>query len=127
MSKNWICIVLLLFVPFSGYCKDGGSFYISKLDKNTSWAGNSTGANRDSVFTIKIKNIGSKLVSKTKDAHFTNIPLGKRYLISISMDGKQMESFWFSFENYSCDRLWLYYTELYGTWSLRTSKYSCKR
>ncbi|MES9972400.1 MAG: hypothetical protein ABW092_20395 [Candidatus Thiodiazotropha sp.] len=120
-------IILLFFFLEPSSAAGLGRVYIDKIDADTSWEGNQTGATPNSQFEISIKGVGSITVSKTTDATFENLPLGRHYLVTIKQDGIPKESFYFKFEDYKCNRLWLYYKELYGTWNLRESSFSCSR
>ena len=92
------------------------SVYVSKFDINTSWEGNQTGK-KESVFEITI-NGETKKVSKDLDARFTGLPLNKKHTVIVRLEGKALESFFFSFEDYGCPSLWLDYYEMYGEWTL---------
>ena len=122
-------IIILSLLLFANTVKanDVGSVYVSKLDTKVRWEGNQTGATRDSIFKIDIDGKYRKSISSTKDAKFEELKLGQKHYIKIILDGKAIESFYFNFEDFECDQLWLYYKEMYGTWTLRTSSWNCKR
>jgi hypothetical protein len=120
-----IIIFLSSIVIVNG--SDTGSLFISKIDAQKSWEGNPTGATAETVFTVTVNGKTKVQISKDKDAKISNLELGKKHSVIIFQDGKRIESFHFKFEDYRCDRLWLYYKNLYGTWILRESNWSCKR
>jgi hypothetical protein len=124
---NSLIFIVVIFLPLEALSNNLGSLYISKIKINVSWEGNDTEATRSSKFTISVRGYGSQVISNSSDAHFQELALGQNHLISISLNGKRLQSFYFKFENYKCDKLWLYYKEMYGTWVLRESSYKCRR
>jgi len=120
-------IVLLSVAVFASEGDQRGSLYISKFDPNVSWEGNPTGATPDSVFAIVLDGKIKVQISKNDDAKIDDLELGKKHSVAIYLEERKVESFYFRFENFACDKLWLYHKEMYGTWVLRESSFSCKR
>ena len=126
-------IVLAIFIVLvsSAVCTSEedqrGSLYISKINPNVSWEGNPTSATPDSVFAIVLDGKIKVQISKNNDAKIENLGLGKKHSVAIYLEKRKVETFYFRFEKFACDKLWLYYKEMYGTWVLRESSFSCKR
>lgn len=123
-----LVIVSILLTAFSAVAgaEEAGSLYISRLSSGFSWEGNKTGATIDSIFTIVIDGKTRVRVSKDRDAKIENLNPDKKHSVAVYLDGKRIESFFFSFKSYRCRRLWLYYKGMYGTWVLREAG-SCSR
>ena len=122
--RKLLIFLSVITISITAYAAETGSLYVSKLSTKYFWEGNRTGAVRDSVFTLVIDGKIKAQISKEKDAKIDNLELGKRHSIAVYLDNKKIESFYFKFENYGCNRLWLYYKTMYGTWILRKSS-SC--
>ena len=130
LNMRIILAIFIVFISAAVLASEGeqkGSLYISKIDPNVSWEGNPTGATPDSVFAIVLDGKIKVQISKNNDAKIENLELGKKHSVAIYLETRKVESFYFRFEKFRCDKLWLYYKEMYGTWVLRESSFSCKR
>jgi hypothetical protein len=131
LRSKWPVILFIMVLwgvltAHAGENVNSGSFYIGKMNAHIKW-GMNTGVTKDSVFSIQIDNLEPDEITTEKDAHIKNLDTGARHLVKISLDGVLRESFWFDFAKFQCDRLWLYFKPMYGTWVLRESSYNCKR
>jgi hypothetical protein len=83
--------------------------------------GNPVGGSRSFNYTIVID--GQKATASTeRSVAIKNLALHKTHLLKILRDGKQVESFRFSFRQEGATRLCLWYKSLYETWSLWPGK-----
>jgi hypothetical protein len=120
--KIFLVLVALATISVMAMGNETGSLYASKIDSRFSWEGNPTGATINSVFTLVIDGETKAQISKDKDATINNLELGKRHSVAIYLDDKKIASFYFKFEDYKGNRLWLYYRTMYGDWILRESR-----
>jgi hypothetical protein len=64
-----------------------------------------------------------------KALRINDLDEGKKHLVRIRLDGKQVESFWFTFEKHGANELCLWFNDFYRTWSvwpLKDAKHLCK-
>jgi hypothetical protein len=83
---------------------------------------NPTGGNRISVYSVQVDNDPAVVVSNEKGILISRLNTGKKHSVKISGDGKQLESFSFTFSDYSSNKLCLWFNPLYETWSLWKTK-----
>lgn len=80
--------------------------------------GNSAGGRRVSDFSVQIDNGEIKNLSHKNSVLYGGLELEKKHWVRIRNQGKQIESFSFSFLEVDSDSLCLWFNALYETWSL---------
>jgi hypothetical protein len=97
--------------PLGLVCVDG-------ISKNERWDANQTGATEKSIFTVQIDDLPPTQISTASAGVFTNLSTSAKHLVKISVDGRPLTSFRFTFQESQSDHLRLWYNPFYGTWSL---------
>jgi hypothetical protein len=69
-------------------------------------------------FEVRIDDRAPVEVSCFQSASVSELPLGMRHAVRISVGGRQLESFFFRFEELGASRLCLSFGSYYATWQL---------
>lgn len=80
---------------------------------------NPAGGNLIKVYSVKIDDLQPIRALSDQGVAVPPLSLSDRHVVRIFGDGKQVESFRFSFGDYSTNELCLLFDEFYLTWSLR--------
>jgi hypothetical protein len=80
---------------------------------------NPAGGNLVKVYSVKIDDLQPVRTLSDRGVAAPPLSLSDKHVVRIFGDGKQVESFRFSFGDYSTNELCLLFDELYLTWSLR--------
>ena len=72
-----------------------------------------------SRFHVQFDDLDPVEISCSQSATVTGLALGKKHLVRISMDSRQLQSFRFTFEARGGPRLCLDFGTGYGTWNLQ--------
>jgi hypothetical protein len=83
---------------------------------------NPTGENRIRRYTIQIDHFSPTVVDSKHSTLISNIPLRGIHWVRVRGDGKVVESFKFTFLEFSSTRLCLFFNSLYESWNLWDSK-----
>jgi len=94
--------------------------------KDPSWQRNPTGANPDSIFYIQVDELEPIKISAKDSGLVEHLNVNKKHIIKIVFNGKRIESFWFNFKEYECNKLRLWYKPMYATWSLWPNGEGCR-
>ena len=86
--------------------------------------GNPAGGGRVFNFSVQIGDGEIKSLPHETHVLYEGLELGKKHWVRIRNQGKQVESFSFTFEHEDSDSLCLWFSELYETWSLWPQKRS---
>ena len=116
-----LLIFILIFMSSAAVTNGGetGSLYISIINLQDRWQRDAAGRLTETVFTLVIDDVHQVVISKEKDAKIHGLALGKRHFFTVSRAGRRDKKFYFTFEDYQCSSLWLYYDNLYGVWKLK--------
>ena len=83
---------------------------------------NPAGGNRISSYSIQVDKRKPLIASKDRSINIPSLAVDRRHLLKIFGDGKPVESFWFSFSEFSTTKLCLWFKPLYETWQLWDAK-----
>ena len=90
---------------------------------------NPSGGNKIQNYEVQVDDKPRIKVSNTESVKIGGLAISKKHSIKIYGDGKAVESFKFSFSDYSSGNLCLWFKSLYETWSLweaKDAKMMCK-
>ena len=99
-----------------------GVLCIDAISTGGSWEGNQTGAVKDSVFFIQVDSLTLVQISAEQAGYVKDLAIEQEHTVKISLNGKVLESFRFSFLKEKTDHVRLWYIPMYGTWSLSNVK-----
>ncbi len=126
VKLTFFLLMIFFLCVFETNAQNISSVCITKFDAPTSGEkslGNPTGGDSSHIYKIQI---GNKSVSGSyeRSTKITGLSLNKQHIVKIHEDGKLIESFKFSFKQFSSSKLCLYLKDLYKTWQLQEVKKS---
>jgi len=83
---------------------------------------NPSGGNRISSYSVQVDKRKTVTASKDKSINLSGLAVDRRHLVKIFGDGRPVESFRFTFSQFSTTKLCLWFNSLYQTWQLWDAK-----
>jgi hypothetical protein len=126
MIKITIQFIAILMLAFSSSAFSMeeimyGSVCIAPItipNSNDVTLSNPSGGNREFNFSIQIDEREKVELGFNNNFELVGLPLDTRHIVTIRNNINIIESFWFSFDQYSSDELCLWFNPIYETWSL---------
>lgn len=123
-----LTLLLFLTAPAFGQSKGiNGSICVAPVDAPNNGEkslSNPSGGNRIQMYEVQVDSKAKIKVSNSESVKINGLSANKKHLVKIFGDGKAVESFRFSFSDYSSNKLCLWFKSLYETWSLWETKES---
>lgn len=125
--KTLVLLLLLVFWPLreTVHGQTSGSICLATITPPNSEEkslANPSGGNRIASYSVQIDKRKALTASKDKSINVSGLAVGTRHLVKIFGDGKPVESFRFSFSDFSTTKLCLWFNSLYQTWQLWDAK-----
>ena len=79
---------------------------------------NPSGGNRIASYSVQIDKRKPVITSNDKSISISSLEVGRKHLVKIFGDERQIESFGFRFSEFSTTKLCLWFNALYETWQL---------
>ena len=84
---------------------------------------NPAGGNRISSYSVQVDKRKPLITSKDKSINISSLAVDGRHVVKIFGDGRPIESFRFTFSEFSTRKLCLWFNALYETWQLWDAKH----
>jgi hypothetical protein len=129
LMKLWFVLILFGFVAASAHAQSKrggvGSICVAPPDRPTTGEkslANPAGGNAISVYSVQIDKMPVIVASNDRPTKISPISMSRKHLVKIIGDGKTVQSFWFTFNEFKTNDLCLWFKSLYETWSLWDGK-----
>jgi WD40 repeat protein len=127
--KLWLGLIFVVLFSVSAHAQSKsvgtGSICIAPPDRPTTGEkslANPAGGNPISVYSIQVDKMSAVVAANDRSVRIWSVSTSRKHLMKIIGDGKVVQSFWFTFNEFKTKTLCLWFKSLYETWSLWDAK-----